>query len=115
MSPAERLLLVFTTVPDPDTAASLARHLVAERLAACVSIHAPCASTYRWQGAVAQAIEIPLIIKTTAHRYDALEAALRARHPYELPEIVAVPAERVLPGYLAWVTEETRHESPEPC
>ena len=59
-------------------------------------------------GAIETAPEVPLLLKTTAARYAALEAAIRARHPYELPEIVAVPVERGLDGYLAWVGTETR-------
>jgi periplasmic divalent cation tolerance protein len=100
-------LLAITTLPDADSAEALARSLVEERLAACVNILAPCRSVYRWQGAVESAAEVPLLIKTTAERYAALEAAIRAAHPYELPEIVAVSIERGLPGYLAWVAAET--------
>ncbi|MBL8470581.1 MAG: divalent-cation tolerance protein CutA [Rhodocyclaceae bacterium] len=100
-------LLVFTTVPDESTAREIARALVELRLAACVSIQAPCTSTYRWQGAVESAQEIPLLIKTTRARYAALETALCARHPYELPEILAVPVVAGLPDYVAWVADET--------
>lgn len=100
-------LLVFTTLPDAASAQALAADLVARRLAACVSQLAPCRSTYRWQGAVENADEIPLLIKTTRERYDALEAAIRRCHPHELPEILAVPAERGLPDYLAWIAAET--------
>jgi len=81
--------------------------LVQERVAACVNILAPCASVYRWQGSVQHAEEFPLLIKTTREAYAALEAAIRARHPYELPEIVAVPIEHGLPAYLDWVAAET--------
>lgn len=104
---AADVLLVFTSLPDEPAAQQLARHLVDSRLAACVSVHAPCASTYRWRGAVERAAEVPLVIKTTVRRYPELEAALRARHPYELPEIVAVPLARGLPAYLEWVAAET--------
>ena len=62
---------------------------------------------YRWQGAVETAGEVPVLMKTTVARYAALEAAIRARHPYELPEIVAVPVEHGLPAYLDWVADET--------
>lgn len=101
-------LLVLTNAPDSATAEGIARHLVAERLAACVNILAPCRSVYRWQGAVEDAEEIPLLIKTSAARYPALEAAIQALHPYELPEVVAVRVERGLPAYLAWVADATR-------
>lgn len=100
-------LLVLTNLPDAASARALAGALVEARLAACVNILAPCRSVYRWQDKIEDAAEVPLLIKTTAARYAALEAAIRARHPYELPEIVAVPIARGLPGYLAWVAAET--------
>jgi periplasmic divalent cation tolerance protein len=101
------VLLVFSSLPDEAAAQQLARHLVDARLAACVSVLAPCASTYRWRGAVEQATEVPVVIKTTVRRYPELEAALRACHPYELPEVVAVPLAHGLPAYLEWVAAET--------
>lgn len=100
-------LLLFTNLPDAASARRLADSLVAERLAACVSILAPCTSVYRWQGAVEEAAEVPLLVKTTTARYAAVEAAIRAAHPYELPEIIAVPVTHGLPGYLAWIAAET--------
>jgi periplasmic divalent cation tolerance protein len=100
-------LLVLTNLPDAAAARTLADHLVGQRLAACVNILAPCRSVYRWQGAIEDAEEVPLLIKTTAARYAELETAIRAHHPYELPEIVAVPIAHGLPGYLAWVAAET--------
>ena len=100
-------LLVLTNLPDAASARLLADHLVTARLAACVNILAPCRSVYRWQGAIEDAEEVPLLIKTTTARYAELEAAIRAGHPYELPEIVAVPLSRGLPAYLAWVATET--------
>ncbi|HUG76409.1 MAG TPA: divalent-cation tolerance protein CutA [Burkholderiales bacterium] len=101
-------LLVFTNVPDRAAAERIADLLVGERLAACVNILAPCRSVYRWKGAVQHDEEHPMLIKTTAERYPALEQALRGAHPYELPEIVALPIERGLPAYLDWVGAETR-------
>lgn len=103
----DEVLLVMSTLPDRDSAQALARMLIESRLAACVNVLAPCVSVYRWQGAVEEASEIPLVIKTTARRYAELESALRAHHPYELPEIVAVPLARGLPGYLEWIAAET--------
>ena len=100
-------LLVFTNLPDRDSADRLAAVLVAGSLAACVNILAPCRSVYRWQGAVRHDEEHPLLIKTTRTRYPALEAAIRAAHPYELPEIIAVPVTAGLPAYLTWVAGET--------
>lgn len=100
-------LIVLTNLPDAASAHALAERLVNARLAACANVLAPCTSIYRWQGAVEQAEETPLLLKTSAERYAALEAAIRAEHPYELPEIVAVPVVRGLPAYLAWVAAET--------
>ena len=105
-------LLVLTNLPDAASARALAEHVIAERLAACVNILAPCRSVYRWQGKVEAAEEVPLLIKTGADRYAALEAAIRARHPYELPEIVAVPISHGLPAYLNWLAAETTPPTP---
>jgi len=101
-------LLVLTNLPDRETAERLAGALIEQRVAACVNILAPCLSVYRWKGAVQREDEHPVLIKTTAERYPALEAAIRAAHPYELPEIIAVPIERGLPAYLDWVAAETK-------
>jgi periplasmic divalent cation tolerance protein len=100
-------LLVLTNLPDRVAAERLADTLIAERLAACVNILAPCRSVYRWKGEVQHDEEHPMLIKTTTERYAALERAVRAGHPYELPEIIALPVERGLGAYLAWVGAET--------
>jgi periplasmic divalent cation tolerance protein len=99
--------LVITNLPDRDSAGKLARALIEKRLAACVNILSPCRSVYRWQGRTEDAEEFPLLIKTTRERYPELEAAIRASHPYELPEIIAVPLAGGLPAYLEWVDSET--------
>ena len=104
-------LLVLTNLPDITSAETLATALIEARLAACVNILAPCRSVYRRNGAVEQADEVPLLIKTSEERYASLEAAIRARHPYELPEIIALPIARGLPGYLAWIGAETNPEN----
>ena len=101
-------LLVFTNLPDRASAERLAELLLEQRLAACVNILAPCRSVYRWKGAVQHHEEHPMLIKTSAERYGALEQALRQGHPYELPEIIAVPIEQGLPAYLDWVAAETK-------
>ncbi|MCX8018224.1 MAG: divalent-cation tolerance protein CutA [Rhodocyclaceae bacterium] len=100
-------LLVLTNLPDETSARDLAARLIELRLAACVNLLAPCRSVYRWQGKLEEASEVPLFIKTTAARYAELEAAIRAQHPYELPEIIAVPIANGLPAYLDWVAAET--------
>jgi periplasmic divalent cation tolerance protein len=102
-----RTLLVITNLPDRAAAERLADALIEKRVAACVNILAPCRSVYRWKGALQHEEEHPLLIKTSAERYAELEAAIRAGHPYELPEIIAVPIERGLPPYLDWVAAET--------
>ncbi|MCB1960893.1 MAG: divalent-cation tolerance protein CutA [Rhodocyclaceae bacterium] len=101
------VLLVLTTLPDAASAHTLASSLVTQRLAACVNVLAPATSVYRWQGAIETASEVPLLIKTPQANYPALEKAIAAAHPYELPEIVAVPVTHGLPGYLDWVRTET--------
>lgn len=100
-------LLVLTNLPDAESARALAAQLVENRLAACVNVLAPCRSVYRWQGKIETAAEVPILIKTTRAAYPRLEKIIREHHPYELPEIIALPVEAGLPGYLAWVAQET--------
>ena len=102
------IYLVITNLPNQDSAAKLAHVLVERRLAACINILSPCRSLYRWQGKTEDAEEFPMLIKTTKDRYADLEAAIRAGHPYELPEIIAIPLSGGLPAYLEWVVSETR-------
>ncbi len=108
-------LLGVTNLPDAESARDLAAHLVDARLAACVNILAPCRSVYRWQGKIEDAAEVPVLIKTTAARYAALQAAIRERHPYELPEVIAVPIADGLPEYLAWLAAETHTQDESSC
>ena len=100
-------LIVITNAPSREVALDIARALIERKLAACVNVMAECTSVYRWQGKVETTRETPLLIKTRAAIYDELEAAIRSLHPYELPEILAVPVERGLPDYLEWVNTET--------
>jgi periplasmic divalent cation tolerance protein len=104
-------LLVLTNLPERAAAERIAELLVERQLAACVNILAPCRSVYRWKGEVQHEEEHPMLIKTTVARYPALEQALRDAHPYELAEIIAVPIERGLQAYLAWVAAETAVEN----
>ena len=106
----ERMLLVMTALPDRDAAQSMARILIEKRLAACVTVSAGGRSVYRWQGAIEEADEVVVTAKTAESRYRELEAAIRAAHPYDLPEIVAVPVQCGADDYLRWVREETRKE-----
>lgn len=97
--------LVYCTCPEDATAASLAESLVSERLAACANRIPAMSSTYRWQGKVHTEAEVQLILKTTADRYPALQRRIRELHPYELPEIIAVPVQAGLPDYLSWIRQ----------
>ena len=100
------LVLVLTTMPDDERAEGLARALVEEQLAACVSLAAPMTSTYRWRGTVEQARERQLIIKTSATQLERLEARLKALHPHELPEFVVLRGE-ASDEYGGWVRAVT--------
>ena len=103
-------LICFCTCPDTDTAERLAEALVEERLAACVNILPGLRSVYRWQAEVERADETLLLIKTVRERFDALSARIKALHPHELPEVLAVEAAAGLPAYLHWVADETRRQ-----
>lgn len=100
-------LLVFTNVPDVDTAERLARTLIERRVAACVNILPAMRSLYHWQGQLETATEVMLLIKTIQLRYAELEAAIKAVHPYAVPEIIAIPIVDGLPAYLDWIRQET--------
>ena len=104
------LRLVFCTFPDQDTAQRVATALVEQRLAACVNLVPGVQSIYRWQGKVESADEVLAVMKTTAKVYPQLEARLKELHPYEVPEIVALQAERALEVYAKWVGEMTKPE-----
>ncbi|MFI7273918.1 divalent-cation tolerance protein CutA [Streptomyces sp. NPDC049879] len=100
-------LTVLTTIDSRDDAEELARSAVAARLAACAQVEAPVTSVYRWQGEVRVDEEWRVTFKTTAARYAALEAHLKAEHNYSNPEIIATPVTHGSAAYLAWVDEET--------
>jgi len=94
---------VFTSVDSKEAAETIARVLIERRLAACVQILGPLRSTYRWEGAVETAEEWLCLIKTAGDAYAALELAICENHPYEVPEILAVPVVGGLSTYLAWL------------
>ncbi len=100
-------ILVVTNLPDQASAMALAHKLVDERLAACVNVLDGCTSVYRWQGKNESTREVPIFIKTLARHYARLEQVINAMHPYELPEIIAVPISNGLPAYLRWIADET--------
>ncbi len=100
-------IIVLCSCPDQEIASRIATHLVGNRLAACVNISAQTKSIYRWQGEIETADECMMFIKTSASSYDELEMAILAIHPYELPEVVAVPVETGLQNYLGWINQCT--------
>ena len=99
-------ILVITNLPDKASALVLAQKLIESRTAACVNILAEATSVYHWQGKTETTNEIPLFIKTLAERYADVEKIIKMLHPYELPEIIAVPVKTGLPAYLQWVEDE---------
>jgi len=100
---ATDFLVVLCTCPDKDSADRLAAMLVERRLAACVNIVAGLRSVFRWQGAIETAEEQLLLAKTSTRHFGAVEEAIRAHHPYELPEVVAVPLTAGSKDYLSWL------------
>jgi len=96
-------VVVLVTAPDADTAARIARTLVEEKLAACGNVLPGVRSIYRWQGNVEEAQETLLVLKTARARFKEIVDRVRALHPYEVPEVVAVPIEAGFDGYLDWV------------
>ena len=97
------IVLVLTTCPDDDRAATLAHALVEERLAACVNVHGPMMSVYRWKGAVEREVERQVVIKTTRQLVAAVEARVRALHSYELPEFLVVSVDGGSEAYVDWL------------
>ncbi|AKH21329.1 divalent-cation tolerance protein CutA [Sedimenticola thiotaurini] len=96
-------LLIYCTCPDQESADRIAGQLVEQRLAACVSITAPIKSIYVWQDKLEKSEEYLLLIKSTQARYADLQQTIISLHPYELPEIIAVPVQQGLPAYLHWI------------
>ena len=99
----EQYLLILTTMPDKTSAEQLAHDLVEKKLAACVNILDEMTAVYRWDDAIHTGTEYSLLIKTVQARYDAVQTFIHKQHPYELPEIIAVPVEQGLPAYLNWI------------
>jgi periplasmic divalent cation tolerance protein len=100
-------VVVLSTFPDETRAADIARALVDARLAACVNLVAGARSIYRWQGAIEEAREVLAVIKTTSDRLDALRTRLVELHPYEVPEVIAMPVVGGHAPYLDWISGET--------
>ena len=104
----DNVLIVLTNCPDAEVADRIARTLIEQKLAACVNRLPAVDSVYRWQGAIERTVEVPLLIKSTRERLPEIQEAIRALHPYEVPEIVAIPVVAGLPAYLRWVVDETQ-------
>jgi periplasmic divalent cation tolerance protein len=103
MEAAADVVVVLVACPDEEAAGTIARALVEERLAACVHVSAAGRSVYRWKGAVEEARELLLIVKARADRLDGLASRIVALHPYEVPEVLALPVSRGLAPYLDWL------------
>lgn len=103
-----KYLLVMTTVPDPETGQIIAEKIIEERLAACVTLQAAGQSLYWWQGKITQNQEYTLFIKTKKEVYTPLEEKIRQIHPYDVPEIIALPIFSGNADYLDWIGSETR-------
>lgn len=101
------ILLAFCTCPDHTCAERIAGSLVEDGLAACVNILPTVSSVYRWQGSLETSQESLLLIKTSNERYPEIERSIRALHPYELPEVIAVSVAQGLPDYLRWIEQCT--------
>ena len=106
---SEPTLLVYTTWPDAESARAFAAEAVADRLAACANLLGPMTSIYRWQGAVEQAEETPLLLKTTRAAVEALRVRFLERHPYDTPAFVALPLDPTAShgAFLDWIAAET--------
>ncbi len=105
MTEKDKVLVAMTSCPSLEVADRIAQTLVSERLAACVNRVPGVISTYIWQGQVQTDTEVLLVIKTTESRFDALKARLATLHPYELPELIAIPVCAGSERYLDWVRQ----------
>jgi periplasmic divalent cation tolerance protein len=108
MSNTADVLVVLTTLEKQEDGERLAALLVERELAACVQLLPPMVSIYRWQGAIERANEVLLLIKTTRAAYPRLEITIKENHPYQTPEIVALPVEAGLDDYLNWLAASVK-------
>lgn len=102
-----RIIDILVNCPTLETAEAISATLIDQRLVACSNLYAPIQSTYRWQGKLEHAQEHPLMLKTRSALGDAVEAAIRALHPYEVPSILRTEV-TANADYIAWVHAETR-------
>jgi len=99
---------VWVNCPDRETAEAIAADCIEKRLAACANIFAPIASLYHWKGKVESDAEVPLVLKTRGELFDAVCAAVKARHPFEVPSIIATELVAIDEAYAAWLEAETQ-------
>jgi periplasmic divalent cation tolerance protein len=99
-------LLVLTTLGSAEEARAFVTGLVEDRLVACGTLLPGAASVYRWEGTITEELEVVVLLKTDASKWDELSAAVTERHPYEVPELIAFPVERGMDLYLSWLTSE---------
>jgi periplasmic divalent cation tolerance protein len=104
---AGEFIVVMTTLPDAGVAKALVRSLVDRRMIACGTVIDPVTSIYRWKGAVEESNEVQVLIKTHRDRFAELETAMRDLHPYDVPELLALPVAEGLNDYMTWVKTET--------
>lgn len=103
-------MIILATFPDLDRAREITRQLVEERLAACATLWPGVTSIYRWEGEVREEAEVQAVLKTTVEVEPRLMARLRELHPYDVPEILALPVTKGLPAYREWVAESCSPE-----
>lgn len=101
-----KALVVITTLGSEAEARTLVRSLVQDRLVACGTIVPAASSIYRWEGALMDESEVLVLLKTDESRWEALARAFRERHPYQVPELLALPVTRGSDAYLSWLTSE---------
>ncbi len=104
-------IVVLTSVPNSEEAETLARKIIEAKLAACVQILPPMKSFYFWENQIQAESEHLLLIKTLTEKYDELEKFIETNHSYDVPEIVALAAERVSESYFGWLENYTRNEN----
>lgn len=104
----DKYILILTTVPEEKTGQTIATRLLEEKLAACVTISAASQSFYWWKGQISKEPEHILLIKTRANLYEELEKKIQEIHPYDVPEIIALPVQKGSADYLNWIEKETK-------
>jgi periplasmic divalent cation tolerance protein len=100
-------MLVLTTLPNADAAGELAKSLIEEKLAACANVFPAVRSIYKWQGKIQDENEVLVLLKTRQEHFERLKSRILELHPYEVPEVLAIPVEQGYQAYLEWLARET--------